>query len=156
MRTLLLTVLVLTSLLLLFACGTTRLYPGEKLPDDEVALIIEKSSGSVAVEIKNVDGRDLSFWRLSGHWAPISVLPGRHVLKVMVKDRNSTRCGTVEMVAEVSTTYHVMGSFDRGKKLFVRTRLGRPSFVHIKNMKTNRLVAKGSLEEVSYWASSCP
>ncbi len=153
MRTLLLTVLVLTSLLLLFACGTTRLYPGEKLPDDEVAFIIspsvyienlkEKSLRPVAVEIKNVDGRDLSFWRLSGFWAPLSVLPGHHVLKVMVEDRVSTHCGTVEIVAEAGITYRVIGS------------LGPPS-VYVENLKTNRQVAKGSLEEVSYWANSCP
>ncbi len=155
MRTLLLTVLVLTSLLLLFACGTTRLYPGEKLPDDEVVLIIEKSSGSVAVEIKNVDGRDLSFWRLSGFWTPLSVLPGRHVLKVMVEDRTSTHCGTVEMVAEAGINYLVIGSLVRERSVFY-ARLLRPPFVYIENMKTTRLVAKGSLEEVSYWAISCP
>ncbi len=153
MRTLLLTVLVLTSLLLLFACGTTRLYPGEKLPDDEVAFIISPSAyienlkgeslGSVPVQIKNVDGRDLSFWRLSGFWAPLSVLPGHHVLKVMVEDHTSTHCGTVDMVAEAGITYRVIGS------------LGPPS-VYIENLKTNRHVAKGSLEEVSYWAISCP
>ena len=161
-----LTVIVLNCLLLLSGCaGVTQLYPGERRPDHEVAVIREaypigtsKVSVCLAchtVFITNLDGRNTSFWSDVTYPNSYSVLPGHHVLKLVhVGPFSGPRCATIEMEAEAGITYLVREIYHE-PDLFEFSALS----VFVQNAKTGRWVASSEFKKVknvSFFASLCP
>jgi len=112
-KTLLMTVFILISVLLFFeGCATLlegvtdlnylRLYPGQPLPKDEIAVLTHMNPYSQNVVIRAVDGKKL---KVQGHI--IELLPGKHEIcaKYASSSGYSKECATVTFNAIAGSVY---------------------------------------------------
>ena len=94
--------LLLTAILMVLSCSTTKMYEGEQLPRDEVAILKPSLGGwfGHAAIIRTVDGQSPGLNDLE-----LAVLPGERILVVQVIDTYVK----VSFEAEAGRTYIVHG-----------------------------------------------